>query len=83
MPRLVGRLRAPARDRDELVAHVDERHRAARAAAQLELEEPPVPLERGVDVGDLERDVVDADEPGHASTVAPSRLRWNFWPIAV
>ena len=35
------------------------------APAQLELEELPVPGERLVDVAHLERDVVDADEPGH------------------
>ena len=39
---------------------------AAAAAAQLELEELPVPGERLVDVADLERDVVDPDEPRHA-----------------
>jgi GTP-binding protein len=61
---------AVSRKREELVAHVDEHHLRADAAAQLELEELPVPGERLVDVAHLERDVVDADEPGHAETVA-------------
>ena len=65
MPLAVDVRRRVARERDELVAHVDERHLRADAAAQLELEEPPVPGERLVDVADLERDVVDPDEPGH------------------
>jgi hypothetical protein len=47
--------------RDELVADVDERG-APLAAAQRQVEELPVELERGVDVADLERDVVDPDE---------------------
>src|SRR5579872_1399091 len=44
--RAVLRLRASARQGDELVAHVDERHLRSGAAAQLELEEAPVPRER-------------------------------------
>ena len=59
---LVGRLRAPLRERDELVAHVDERH-PVRAAAQRELEQLTVERERLVDVADLERDVIDPHEP--------------------
>src|SRR5687768_8801002 len=47
---------------DELVAHVEERH-ARDAAAQLELEYAAIPLQRLLEVSDLERDVVDADEP--------------------
>ena len=35
---------------------------------QLEVEDPAVPLERLVDVTDLERDVVDPDEPWHVRT---------------
>ena len=61
----VGRLRSSAREREELVAHVDERHRLAGAAAQREVEEAPVPGERLVDVADLERDMVDPDELHH------------------
>ena len=38
----------------------------ALVAAQLELEEPPVPGERLVDVADLERHVVDPDCARHA-----------------
>jgi hypothetical protein len=57
----VGRLRPPRRERDELVAHVQEGH-AASAAAELEVEDLPVEGERLVDVTDLKGDVVDADE---------------------
>ena len=71
VPLAVDVRRWVARERDELVAHVDERHPGAGAAAQLELEELPVPLERLVDIADLERDVVDPDEPRHAETVVP------------
>ena len=60
---VVGRLAASLGDRDELIAHVDERH-PGHAAAQLELEDLAVELERRVEVADLERDVVDPDEPG-------------------
>src|SRR5580700_8861737 len=64
-------------ERDELVPHVDERHSRACAAAKLELEEAPVPGERVVDVVDLERDVVDADEAGHApGRAAPTPRPW-------
>ena len=68
---LVGRLGAPSREREELVAHVDERH-PVRAAAQRELEQLTVERERLVDVADLERDVIDPHEPslwhaGHCS----------------
>ena len=46
------------------------------AAAQLEGEQPAVELERGVEVADLERDVVDADQPGgaHISASSPDAL---------
>jgi hypothetical protein len=57
----IGRLRTARRERDELVAHVDEGH-AAAAAAQLELEDSPVERERFFDVAHFERDVVEADE---------------------
>ena len=39
------------------------------AAAELELEEAPVPGERFVDVADLQRDVVDADQARHAAAL--------------
>ena len=42
-----------------------------RATAQRELEEGTVERERLVDVADLERDVVDADEARHG------RIRWR------
>jgi len=60
--RPVGRLRATVHERDELVADVHEGH-AGRAAAQPEVEQTAVELERAVDVVDLQRDVVDPDEP--------------------
>ena len=59
----VGLLGAAGRERDELVAHVDEGH-ASTAAPQREVEDPSVELERLVDVGDLHRDVVDTDQSG-------------------
>src|SRR5207248_10188258 len=52
-----------ARQIDELVAHVDESG-ALAAAAQIELEDLAVPVQRLVDVADLDRDMVDADQPG-------------------
>ena len=75
---LVGRLGAPAREREELVAHVDERH-PVRAAAQRELEQLTVERERLVDVADLERDVIDPHEPslwhaGHCSRPSTTRV---------
>src|SRR4029077_19196472 len=48
---------------DELVAHVD-KGGAFAAAAQVEIEDLAVPVERLVDVADLDRDMVDADQPG-------------------
>src|SRR5918998_332434 len=69
---VVGRLGPPLRDRQELVAHVDER-RPAPAAAQLEAEKAPVQLERRLDVADLERHVVDADQARHRQTAASAR----------
>jgi catechol 2,3-dioxygenase-like lactoylglutathione lyase family enzyme len=63
-------LRSPLGERDELVAQIDEGH-APGAAAKLELEDPAVELECFVDAPDLERDVVDADESGHGSSLAP------------
>jgi hypothetical protein len=58
---LVGLLRAAGRKGDEQVAHVDEGH-AAAAAAQRELEDPPVELERLADIADLEGDVIQANQ---------------------
>jgi len=69
-------LRSALGDRDELVAQVDEGH-ARRPAPQPELEDPAVELERVVDALDLERNVVDADEPRHGRSLA-SEL-WRRW----
>ena len=70
MPVPVGRLRPPLGERDELVAQLDERH-PADAAAQLDLEQAAVELERLVDRVDLERDVIDPDGAGHAAELTP------------
>src|SRR6266545_2856181 len=61
MARAVRRLRATFHQRDELIADVDERG-AGHPAAQRELEDAPVEVERLVDLADLERDVVDPDK---------------------
>jgi hypothetical protein len=74
---VVRRLGATLRQRDELIAHVDERH-PRHASAKLELEDPPVEGQRFVHVFDLERDVVDADQAClvvHGPTVADRRRR--------
>ena len=63
MAPLVGTLAAALGDGEELVAEIEEGH-AGHAAAELEGEQPAVEVERGVEVADLERDVIDADEPG-------------------
>jgi len=60
--RSIWGLASPGDHRDELVAHVNECHRRAGAAAQLELEETSVPRQGFLDVTDLERDVVDPNE---------------------
>jgi hypothetical protein len=68
----VRRLRSPLRERDELVAHVDERH-PATTPAKPEVEDAAVERERLLDVTDLEGDVVDADEAravGHGGMFA-------------
>src|SRR5260370_21384259 len=58
----VGRVVGHQGHVDELVAHVDEGVTLA-LAAQVEIEDPPVPIESLVDVADLDRDMIDADEP--------------------
>ena len=58
---LVGRLRRPFGESDELVADVEERH-PRDAASQLVLEDLAVELQRLLEVADLERDVVDTDQ---------------------
>ncbi len=74
MALIVGTLLASLGERYELVADVDERH-AAGAAAQPELEDPPVEGQRLLKVADLERDVVDPHEP--RSFCAPARAPWR------
>jgi len=64
---LVRLLRPPRRQGEELVPHVHEGHPPAGPPAQLEPEEPPVPLQRRVDVVDLQRHVVNAEKPGHCA----------------
>jgi uncharacterized cupin superfamily protein len=58
---LVGRLSPPGRERDELIAHVDEGHPLA-LPAQREVEDGAVEVERRLHVSDLEGDVVHPDE---------------------
>ena len=67
VPASVVGLRSASRKRDELIPHVNEGHRCADPAAQLELEEASVPGERLVDLTDLKRDVIDPDEACHRS----------------
>ena len=57
----VRRAGLAVRQGEELVAHVEERH-ARHPAAQLELEDAAVELDRFVDVADGQHDVVDADQ---------------------
>ena len=63
-PGVLG-LRAGLAERDELIAQVDPRH-PSPVAAELELQEPPPPLERRVDglvfarCGRHERAMIDA-----------------------
>jgi hypothetical protein len=64
VPRTVRGLGSSRRKRDELVSHVDERH-GGDTSAQFEVEETAVPGKRLVYVANLERNVVDADEPRH------------------
>jgi hypothetical protein len=63
--RTVGRLRTVARQRDELIADVDESHPPSDATAQLEIEEPSVPVQRLTEIPHLQRYMVDSDEPRH------------------
>ena len=58
VPRRVRALRASFGEREELVAHVDEGH-PVHPATELQVEHPPVEVERLVDRVDFERDVVD------------------------
>ena len=65
VPRTVGRLRAAARQRDELITDINESHPPASATTELEIEEPPVPVQRLIEIADLQRHMVDTDEPRH------------------
>jgi hypothetical protein len=68
----VGCLRAARHERDELVPQLDE----SGVAVALDLadrEEPAVEPEGGVDVADLQRDVID---PDRTRLVAHGRIRW-------
>jgi hypothetical protein len=74
VPVLILRLRSLRGQRNELIAHVDERHGPA-APAQREFEQSSIERERLVDVADFQRNVVDADQArptrgvlGHALT---------------
>ncbi len=71
----VARLRPALHEREELVADVDEGG-ALRTASELEVEQSAVEVECAVDVVDLERDVVDADEP-RPGRVVHGRIRWT------
>ena len=51
-----------ALEREELVAHVDERHRTAPPAQLESVDDAPEELDHRVEVSDLDGDVVDADE---------------------
>ena len=66
MPVVVGSLRAPLGQREELVAHADERH-SRDARLELDVEDAAVELERLVEVADLEGDMVDSYEPRRAA----------------
>ena len=68
VPALVSGLSASLAERDELIADVNESHAPAGAATQLQIEEPPVPVERLIEIADLERHMVDADEPRHVTS---------------
>ena len=62
MPLAIRWLRAPLGESKELVAHIDECH-PRHAAAQVEVEQRSVELERLVEIAHFERDVVEADRP--------------------
>jgi len=73
---VVGGLPATLHQCDELVAHVDE-GRTGRAAAQLECEQSPVQLQRGVQIADLESHMVHADQSGLRLHGAKARPAWR------
>tara|TARA_B100001971_G_scaffold214516_1_gene252380 strand:+ start:5648 stop:5887 length:240 start_codon:yes stop_codon:yes gene_type:complete len=59
----VGTLRPAFGQGEELIAHIEEGHTLA-PAPEIETEDRTIEAERFVDVSDLQRDVVDAYEPG-------------------
>ena len=73
VPVVVGGVRDPARERDELVSEVDERHPRGPAPQLHAVEDPVEERERLVDVADLDRDVVDAHEPRHGPQTTGGR----------
>ena len=75
VPGLIGGLRPPRGERDELIAHIDERHPTSCAAAELEVEQASVPRQRLLDVVDLESYVVDAEQTRHARASLLRRLQ--------
>src|SRR5436190_6401472 len=78
VPVLVRRLGTVGRERDELVAEVDEGHPRFDPAPELEREDATVELEGRVYVAHLERDVVEADGASpsrHPDTVSSSLVR--------
>ena len=74
MPVRVARPRLRLGERDELVAELDERHLAGPAAEPDVVEDAPEPVERLVDVADLDRNVVDPTSRGNATSVASGAL---------
>ena len=77
VPSIVRRLAPSLAERDELVAHVDERHpRLAIDAAHLE--DRAVERQRRLEVADLERNVIDAHEAGTALRVIVASLIHRF-----
>jgi Ca2+-binding RTX toxin-like protein len=89
---VVRRLPAPLRERDELVAEVDE-GRPARPATERQLEDPAVELKCLVDVADFERNVIDPDgsrshlptvnRPGIVLERVMRRFAWLFAVVVV
>src|ERR1700674_5641331 len=75
MSGVVRGLLSSGRERDELVAHVDESHRRPSPPTQLELEEASVPGQRPVDLADLESNIVDADDARHGRSLSAHGAR--------
>ena len=57
---------------DELVTQADERHVPCPAAELHVVEDPLEERDRGVEVADLDREMVDPDESGHEARLAMS-----------